>query len=125
LLLRWAFVFDDSAGETLWLARAIPRAWLDTGEPVSLDAAPTRWGRCGVTLRKEDAQLSAMVTLPAAASPAAVWISLRGAGPVVHVDGEAVAEADRRGDDIRVHGKPGQTLRVVATMRDSASSIRK
>ncbi|MEZ2418824.1 twin-arginine translocation signal domain-containing protein [Luteibacter sp. RCC_6_2] len=125
LLLRWAFVFDDSAGETLWLARAIPHAWLDTGEPVSLDAAPTRWGRCGVALRKEGSQLSATVTLPADASPKAVWISLRGAGPLVHVDGEAVAEVDRSGDDIRIHGKPGQILRIVSTVRDSASSIRK
>ncbi len=82
-------------------------------------------GRGGVTLRKEGSQLSATVTLPADASPKAVWISLRGAGTRVHIDGEAVAEADRRGDAIRLRGKPGQILRIVSTMRDSASSIRK
>jgi hypothetical protein len=38
-------VFEDPDEETLYLGRALPRKWLGSGKPISIDQAPTRWGR--------------------------------------------------------------------------------
>jgi hypothetical protein len=45
LLVRWMLVFEDPDKETLYLGRALPRKWLGSGRPISIDQAPTRWGR--------------------------------------------------------------------------------
>ncbi|MBO9751299.1 Tat pathway signal protein [Xanthomonas citri] len=78
LLLRWMLVSDDSAGEQLFLARAVPRAWLGSGAPVGITAAPTRWGTVTLTLRTDTAArcISADVQLPERA-PARTWLTLR------------------------------------------------
>lgn len=78
LLLRWMLVSDDGAGEQLFLARALPRAWLGSGAPVGITAAPTRWGTVTLTLRTETAArcISADVQLPERA-PARTWLILR------------------------------------------------
>jgi|GEM_PF-242835 len=116
LLLRWAFVFDDSKGETLLLGRALPHAWLANGQPVEIVDAPTRWGRCSLKVSRGSKQVRASLALPAHATPRETWLTLRvpsgrKAGEV-RVDGRAVAAADRRGDDIRLHGTPGQRLDI-------------
>ena len=116
LLLRWAFVFDDSAGDVLLLGRALPSAWLVEEKPLSIVDAPTRWGRCGLAIRREKHGLTASVTLPASGTPREIWLTLRApdgrtAGNA-HVDGKAVAAADRRGDEIRLRGRAGQRLEV-------------
>ncbi|MBV6810234.1 Tat pathway signal protein [Xanthomonas campestris pv. pennamericanum] len=78
LLLRWMLVSDDGAGEQLFLARALPRAWLGSGAPVGITAAPTRWGTVTLTLCTETAArcISADVQLPERA-PARTWLTLR------------------------------------------------
>ncbi|MGY4890056.1 UNVERIFIED_CONTAM: Tat pathway signal protein [Xanthomonas axonopodis] len=78
LLLRWMLVSDDGAGEQLFLARALPRAWLGSGAPVGITAAPTRWGTVTLTLRTETAArcIRADVQLPERA-PARTWLTLR------------------------------------------------
>jgi hypothetical protein len=116
LLLRWVFVFDDSDGDTLYLARAVPQAWLATGEPVALDSAPTRWGRCAVSLHQQGNRLFASVTLPAATSPKDIWLTLRGVRGAVLIDGQSAAPADCAKDAVRLRGAPGQTLRIEATL---------
>lgn len=116
LLLRWAFVFEDSAGESLLLGRALPAAWLIEEKPLSITDAPTRWGRCSLSIARNKHGLTASVTLPAGGTPTEIWLTLRvpadrTAGEM-HVDGHTVARADRRGDDIRVRGRPGQRLEL-------------
>ncbi|MBV6853449.1 Tat pathway signal protein [Xanthomonas campestris pv. mirabilis] len=78
LLLRWMLVSDDGAGEQLFLARALPRAWLGSGAPVGITAAPTRWGTVTLTLRTETAArcIRADVQLPERA-PVRTWLTLR------------------------------------------------
>jgi hypothetical protein len=120
LLLRWVFVFEDSAGDTLYLGRAIPRAWLASGRDVGIAAAPTRWGRAGLRLRLHGERLEGEVDLPEQAGPAQTWLSLR-LPPgrrlaALHLDGRPVAAADRRGEDVRLAGHPGQRLSLQATL---------
>lgn len=78
LLLRWMLVSDDSAGEQLFLARALPRAWLGSGATVGITAAPTRWGKVTLTLRTDvDARrIDAQVQLPEQ-PPKRTWLTLR------------------------------------------------
>lgn len=45
LLVRWMLVFEDPDEETLYFGRALPRKWLESGKPISIGQAPTRWGR--------------------------------------------------------------------------------
>jgi hypothetical protein len=119
LLLRWMLVFEDSAGQTLYLGRAIPRAWLLSGEPIALSEAPTRWGRTSFQLRASGSgMVEGTITLPDHDSPAATWLSLR--LPVgkqwaeVQRDGHVVDAADFDGDAVRIRGAAGQIIKLHA-----------
>ncbi len=118
LLLRWMMVFDDSAGETLHLARAVPRRWMAGSEPVAMLRAPTRWGRVDVQLRPDGhGAVEGEVRMPDRELPTAVWLSLRAPEGKrlgeARVNGTMVTE--RRGDAVRLRGAVGQVVRVSAT----------
>jgi hypothetical protein len=119
LLLRWAFVFDDSAGDSLLLGRALPHAWLAQG-PVSITGAPTRWGRCDLRVEQAHNRISASVTLPHDATPRETWLTLRvppgRKANLVQVDGQPARDDDRRGDAVRLHGRPGQHIAVTLSL---------
>jgi hypothetical protein len=51
LLVRWMLVYEDQDAERLYLGRALPTAWIESGKRIAIDQAPTRWGRVGFTLR--------------------------------------------------------------------------
>lgn len=49
--LKWMLVYEDPNTQCVWLAKALPRAWLAPGgKPVVVRRAPTRYGRVGYTL---------------------------------------------------------------------------
>lgn len=78
LMARWMLVFEDPESDTVWLAKATPRNWLENGNAVSIAGAPTRFGRVGFRLKSrlaEDA-VDADITLPPA-FPAAVKLRCR------------------------------------------------
>ena len=115
LLLRWMLVFDDSAGETLYLARAVPRAWIEGPQPIGISEAPTRWGRTGFQLRRTgEGVIEGSVTLPDRAVPP-TWLSLRvPAGKTltaVQVNG---VDAEWQDEAVRLQGSSGQRLRLHA-----------
>ncbi|KAF1723050.1 Tat pathway signal protein [Pseudoxanthomonas wuyuanensis] len=119
LLLRWMLVFEDSAGEQLHLARAVPREWLASGQEIAIAGAPTRWGKVGLRLRA-DAQaqrIDGHVDLPAAA-PDGIWLSLRlptGKRLVrAFVDGVEATPGGRRGDALPIAGRPGTRIELQA-----------
>lgn len=116
LLLRWMLVFEDSDGKTLYLGRAVPRAWMETGEPIGIDDAPTRWGRVGFQLRTSAAgMVEGTMTLPSREAPSAIWLSLRipqGATLTsVQVNGKA---ASWHGESVKLEGAAGQRIHVLA-----------
>ena len=49
-LVRWMLVLEDSDEEILYLAKGLPREWVDSGKPISIEQAPTRWGRVSFSL---------------------------------------------------------------------------
>ncbi len=96
LLLRWMLVFDQ--GDELFLARAVPRDWLASGEPIEIADAPTPWGRVGLSLRAEAGErlITAEVVLPPS-RPKAIWLTLR-------------APAGTRLKDVKVAGVAAQPV---------------
>lgn len=65
LLLRWMLVFEESDGSCLHFGRAIPRAWIASGKPISIQNAATRWGRVSYSLiPKGNQELIATIELP-------------------------------------------------------------
>jgi len=71
LLTRWMLIFEDPESETLWLGRAIPRAWLADGKTTSISNGPTRWGRVGFSIYSQinAGKIIASVALPSGAPP--------------------------------------------------------
>lgn len=118
LLLRWMMVSDDSAGETLHLARAVPRRWMAGDQAIGMHNAPTRWGRTSVNLKPDGhGNVEGAVTLPDHATPHAVWLSLRAPEGKklgdVRIDG--VEAKERQGETIRLTGTPAQVVQISAT----------
>jgi len=70
LMTRWMLVWEDRDEDTLWLCRAVPRAWLT--RPISFSGALTRWGRLGLQLQPaaDLREMTARVTLSGRCRPA-------------------------------------------------------
>jgi hypothetical protein len=118
LLLRWMMVFDDSAGEALYLARAVPRRWMGGDQAIAMMSAPTRWGRTSVHLQPDGhGGVTGEVTLPERSMPAAVWLSLRApeGKRLDHVLVDGVEAKQRRGEMVRLSGEAGRIVRISAS----------
>jgi hypothetical protein len=83
LLTRWMLVFDDTASNTLWLAKAIPRSWLEDGRTIAVSKAPTRWGTVEFKLESHlsERRVEATITLPSRSPPPATKLRLRAPPP--------------------------------------------
>ncbi len=79
LLVRWMLAFEENDAERLHLARALPRAWLASGRPISISGAPTRWGGVDLTLRSDPAERRVVghVTLHGPGRPCETLLRLR------------------------------------------------
>jgi hypothetical protein len=79
LLTRWMLVFEEPATNTIWLAKAKPRAWLEDGQSITVSNAPTRWGRLSFTLRShlQTGTVAAELVLPDAPADARLLLRLR------------------------------------------------
>jgi hypothetical protein len=112
------------AGDTLWLARATPRAWLAPGRHVAIRAAPSEFGPVSYDLvaERDDSPvthaITATIALPARRAPKSVELRLRHptALPIrsVTVDGKPCDDFDRTTETIRLDGRTG-TVVVRAT----------
>jgi hypothetical protein len=79
LMTRWILVFEELEAQRLWLAKAIPRAWLTDGKVTRVNGAPTRWGRVSYTLvsQLERGTITATLQLPARGLSVETWLRLR------------------------------------------------
>jgi hypothetical protein len=79
LLTRWMLVFEDPATQMLWLAKGTPRAWLESGQSITVANAPTKWGGIGFEIRSrmDERYIEASVDLDLLRSPAGVKLRLR------------------------------------------------
>jgi hypothetical protein len=69
LVTRWLLAFEDPRDQSLWLAKGMPRKWLASGKPVSVERIPTRWGRVSYRLEPRGSAILATVHLPQQAVP--------------------------------------------------------
>jgi hypothetical protein len=74
---RNLLVMED--GQSLWLARATPRAWLEQGQKISVKNAPTHWGPVAYEIVSEaqNGKINATVELPSRKAPATVLLRFR------------------------------------------------
>jgi hypothetical protein len=79
LLVRWMLVLEDSDEDRLYFAKAVPRDWVLSGKPVSIEQAPTRWGKVNLHLLgdRDKKTVTARVTLAAGSAPREIQVKLR------------------------------------------------
>jgi hypothetical protein len=108
LLLRWMLLLEDSDEDRLYVAKGVPREWVAWGAPMSLQQAPTRWGRINLTLAARPTTNSIVVSLelarPRAAKEVQIKLRLPKQSPLrsVTVNGRAVAMAGGHHDTVVV-----------------------
>jgi len=79
LLLRWVLVLEDSDEGRLYFGKGLARSWVISGKPVTIEKAPTRWGRVSfhLTAQPEKKRVHAVAELAAAGSPKEIQVKLR------------------------------------------------
>jgi len=79
LITRWMLVLEDSDEDRLHLAKAVPRQWVASGKRISIEQAPTRWGRVSFTLQTklETGAVVGQVEFAGPNPPAEVYFKLR------------------------------------------------
>jgi hypothetical protein len=79
LLVRWMLAFEEDDADRLHLARALPRTWLASGQPITIADAPTRWGKIDLTLQADPAarRVSARVVVGGPGRPGETLLRLR------------------------------------------------
>ena len=66
-------------GDTLWLARATPRSWLEQGKKISVKNAPTHFGTLAYEIVSDvdNGKISATVEVPSRKAPKEVVLRFR------------------------------------------------
>lgn len=74
---RHMLVFE--MGDTLWLAKATPRAWLEQGKKIGVKNAPTYFGTVAyeIVSDADNGKISATIEMPARKAPESVVLRLR------------------------------------------------
>ena len=108
---RNLLVMED--GDSLWLARATPRAWLEQGKKISVKNAPTHFGTVGYEIVSDvdNGKITATVEMPSRNPPKSVLLRFRHpkALPIksVTVNGRPWKDFDPAGEVISLHGLTG------------------
>ncbi len=118
-LERFRNLLAMEIGETLWLARGTPRAWLEQGQKISVKNAPTHFGPLAYEIVSDvdHGQIVATVALPSRKSPQSVVLRLRHpkAAPLqsVTVSGKPWTDFNQDKETITLKGLAG-TVAVTA-----------
>jgi hypothetical protein len=120
LIARWMLVLEDSDEDRLHLAKGVPRQWVASGRKISIQQAPTRWGRVSFTLqtKRETGGVVGQVEFAGAKSPAEVNFKLR--LPVesklrsVTVNGRAAKLGGPHGDTVIIATGGEKKFEIVA-----------
>ena len=79
LLVRWMLVLEDSEEDRLYFGKGLPRDWVRSGREISIESAPTRFGRVSLKMAADLAAKSvhAKVELARAGSPKQIQVKVR------------------------------------------------
>jgi hypothetical protein len=106
-------------GDTLWLARATPRVWLEQGKKVAVSNSPTFFGTVAYEIVSdvEHGKITATVEMPSRTAPKALFLRFRhpNVAPImsVEVNGKPWKQFDKDKEVIRLDGLRG-TVAVTA-----------
>ncbi|MBM4041720.1 MAG: hypothetical protein FJ290_24745 [Planctomycetes bacterium] len=109
--LRNMLVMED--GDSLWLARATPRAWLEQGKRIAVRNMPTHFGAVAYEIVSDvnAGRIAATIEPPARRRPEAIRLRLRHpkAAPIkrVTVNGQPCTDLDADGETIWLRGLKG------------------
>ncbi|MCE9567985.1 MAG: hypothetical protein K8U57_38785 [Planctomycetes bacterium] len=101
------------AGQSLWLARATPRAWLEQGKKISVKNAPTHFGTVAYELVSDadNGKTSATIELSSRKAPKEVVLRFRHpkSAPIkgVTVNGKAWTEFNKDNETNTLKGLTG------------------
>ncbi len=104
-------------GNSLWLARATPRAWLEQGKKIAVQKAPTVFGTVGFEIVSDvdHGKITATVAMPSRSPPKSVLLRLRHPKAMsitsVTVNGRPWSDFNSAKETISLHGVQG-TIRV-------------
>src|SRR5208337_2365513 len=75
--VRMMLVMED--GDTLWLARATPRAWLEQGKKISVKNAPSYFGTLAyeIVSDADSGKITAIIEMPNRQAPKSVLLRFR------------------------------------------------
>ena len=116
-LTKWMLVFDDPLADELWLAKATPRRWLESGCRIAVAKSPTNRGCVGFELLSDldSGIVSANVKMPAA-NYGTIRLRLRVPGRrlmrQVEVDGEPWSNYDRDREFVLLPPRPSRRVEV-------------
>jgi hypothetical protein len=112
---RNLLVMEDS--DSLWLARATPKAWLEQGKKISVKNAPTHFGTVGyeIVSDADHGKIAATVEMPSRDPPKSVLLRLRHPKSLpmksVKVNGQPWTDFDPVKEVVRLHDMKG-TVKV-------------
>ncbi len=88
-------VFEAPNSATVWLARSVPRQWLEDGKTIGVKGAPTKWGIISYKISSKMAQgrIKVELNLPEEGFGAAINLRLR-------------TPAEQKIKTVEVNGKP-------------------
>jgi hypothetical protein len=101
-------------GRSLWLAKAVPRAWLEQGKRIAVRNAPTYFGSVAYEIVSDvdNGKITATIELPARNPPKSVVLRFRHpkATPIksVTVNGQPWAQFDKDKEVIELTGQTGK-----------------
>jgi len=107
-------------GDTLWLARATPRAWLEQGKRISVKNSPTHFGTVAYAIVSDvdNGKIIATVELPSRKAPKEVVLRLRHpkAAPIksVTVNGKESNDFDAARELVRLGNFTGKVAVTVS-----------
>lgn len=116
-LFRFMLVMEDR--DVLWLAKGTPRAWLEQGQEIAVDCAPTMYGDLSYTIVSDvnNNSIRATVKTPARKTVPTLKLRLR------HPAGKTIASATVNGMPA-VIDEDGETLTVTAPVGELTFDVR-
>ena len=77
MLTRWMLVFEEKDADRLWLCRAAPARWLDSGQSgIAVRRASTRWGSVDFSIKPNGDQFHVVIDLSEDQYPAEVRLRI-------------------------------------------------
>jgi hypothetical protein len=120
LLVRWMLALEDSEAERLYLGRGLPSTWVISGKEISIEQAPSRWGRINFRMNAKTDQkiILARLDLQKPGAPRECQVTLRLPEPhhlqTVTINGTPAGFSGSRKDTVVFESGSKKNFEIVA-----------